>query len=161
MKNYFINEMNNMDNVKNFLLIEKGFIESTFKNRYNLLRRILIKISGNNNSLINDIKITETKKKKDLFFLNKNEKNEYLICLSNSNEFDLIIFHYFVFILGLNISELSILKVNNFSKNYSILKFYRNKKSIKRTIDKSFSIKLKLYIKKIIFYQQIIWFIHL
>ena len=74
MKNYFINEMNSMDNVKNFLLIEKGFIESTFKNRYNLLRRILIKISGNNNSLINDIKITETKKKKDLLFLNKNEK---------------------------------------------------------------------------------------
>lgn len=46
MKNYFINEMNNMDNVKNFLLIEKGFIESTFKNRDNLLRRILIKISA-------------------------------------------------------------------------------------------------------------------
>ena len=60
----------------------------------------------------------------------------------------MIIFHYFVFILGLNNSELSILKVNNFSKNYSILKFYRNKKSIKRTIGKSFSIKLKLYIEK-------------
>ena len=76
------------------------------------------------------------------------KKNEYLVCLSNSNEFDLIIFHYFVFILGLNISEWSILKVNNFSKNYSRLKFYKNKKLIKRIIDNLFSVKLKLYIEK-------------
>ena len=71
-----------------------------------------------------------------------------MVCLSNSNEFDLIIFHYFVFILGLNISEWSILKVNNFSKNYSRLKFYKNKKLIKRIIDNLFSVKLKLYIEK-------------
>lgn len=57
-KNSYFTEFNNMDNVKNFLLIEKGLIESTFKNRYNLLRRTLIKINGNSNSLINDIKIT-------------------------------------------------------------------------------------------------------
>ena len=89
-------------------MIEKGLIESTFKNRYNLLRRTLIKINGNSNILINDIKITETKSKNVSGFLNKNEKNEYLLNITNSKDSYLIIFHYFVFILGLNIRDLRI-----------------------------------------------------
>ena len=61
-----------MNNVTDFLLNERGLANTTYKNKYNLIRRTLIKINGNNNDLINDAKVI----KNDSIFLNDNEKHE-------------------------------------------------------------------------------------
>ena len=50
-----------MNNVKDFLINDKNFVSSTFKNRFNLLRRTLIKIKGDAEYLKNDSKIIESK----------------------------------------------------------------------------------------------------
>ena len=73
-------------NDKDYLIIERGLSDSTFTNRYNLLRRTLIKLYGNNSSLINDIKIIKNKENKGFIYILKGEKDNYLISLYKENE---------------------------------------------------------------------------
>ena len=111
-----------MNNVRDFLLNERGLTDSTYKNRYNLLRRTLIKLNGNNESLVNDLIIKETKNKTDKMFSNKKEREEYLYELYEENELELILMNYFIFILGFNISQITAIKVNNFYNEFKNLK---------------------------------------
>ena len=145
--NKYKKHLNDMNNVRDFLLNERGLTDSTYKNRYNLLRRTLIKLNGNNESLVNDLIIKETKNKTDRMFSNKKEREEYLYELYEENELELILMNYFIFILGFNISQISAVKVNNFYNDFKNLKIIRNLQSIKRTIEITISDIIKLYIK--------------
>ena len=145
--NNYKSQLNDMNNVRDFLLNGRGLTGSTYKNRYNLLRRTLIKLNGNNGSLINDLIIKETKNKTDKIFSNKKEREEYLYELYEENELELILMNYFIFILGFNISQIAFVKVNNFYNEFRNLKITRNLKSIKRTIETTVSDIIKIYIK--------------
>jgi hypothetical protein len=145
--NNYKSQLNDMNNVRDFLLNERGLTDSTYKNRYNLLRRTLIKLNGNNGSLVNDLIIKETKNKTDKIFSNKKEREEYLYELYEENELELILMNYFIFILGFNISQIAFVKVNNFYNEFRNLKITRNLKSIKRTIETTVSDIIKIYIK--------------
>lgn len=85
-KNSFINNLNNMNNVSDFLINIKALSNITYKNRYNLLRRTLIKINGGESFLINDKKGTESKTYKDIIFPDKNDKYKYIESLYDSND---------------------------------------------------------------------------
>ena len=62
-----------MNNVKDFLINDKNFVSSTFKNRFNLLRRTLIKIKGGAEYLKNDSKVIKYKEPRNNE--KKNDKN--------------------------------------------------------------------------------------
>lgn len=138
--------LNDMNNVRNFLLYQRGLNDSTYKNRYNPLRRTLFKINGNINNLSNDLKIIESVNKEDKVFLNQKEKEEFLKELYKEKELELILIHYFTFIFGLNISEVAKIKVNNLHNDCTNVKLFIDLKIIKRTIEKSFSKVIKFYI---------------
>ncbi len=100
-KNSFINNLNNMNNVSDFLINIKALSDITYKKFYNLLRRTLIKINGSESFLINDKKVTESKTDKDIIFSDKNDKYKYIESLYDSNDQELIFVSNLIFILGL------------------------------------------------------------
>lgn len=137
-----------MNNVKEFLINTKSYSNSTFINRYNLIRRTLIRMGNGSAKLLNDLKIMEYK--------NNSEKNsnieelysEFLIYLLNKKDINLIMFHILSFIIGFNTYEISNIKINNFINNFSVIKLKINRKNIQRKIDSPFKEIFELYTKK-------------
>ncbi len=117
-KNTFINNLNNMNNVSDFLINIKALSNIAYKNLYNLLRRTLIKINGGESFLINDNKVTESKTDKDIIFPDKNDKYKYIESLYDSNDQEFIFMSNLIFILGFNISGISNIKINNFKDDF-------------------------------------------
>ena len=142
------NHLLNMNNVIEFLINEKRYSNTTYTNRYNLLRRTLIKIVGSSYSLINDKKIIEKKETKKIKILEDEEREKYRKAILRDNDLDLILFHILIFILGLNISEVANIKINNFSKDFSTIVIKRNLKVMKRKLEKPIPDIFKFYIKK-------------
>ena len=142
------NHLNDMSKAREFLFNEKAFMDSTYINRYNLLRRILLKINGNNLHLLNDIKNIESKNKIDKIFLSNEDKKEYLRILSKDNETELIILHCLLFKIGFNVNEVGKIQVKNFMNNCTEIKIKRNLKFMKRKVEQILSNVFKFHIEK-------------
>ena len=138
-----------MKNVKEFLINKKNYTNSTFINRYNLLRRTLIKMAnGHNNNIINDFKIVESKRVLNEENINDDLYTEFLIFLYNEKDINLILFHILSFIFGFNISEIAKIKINNFADNFSNIKIKRNLSNVQRKIIEPFKKIFIWYIQK-------------
>ena len=131
------NHLNDMSKVREFLFNEKAFMDSTYINRYNLLRRILLKINGNNLYLLNDIQV-----------LSNEDKKEYLRILSKDNDTELIILHCLLFKIGFNVNEVGKIQVKNFMNNCTEIKIKRNLKFMKRKVEQILSNVFKFPIEK-------------
>ena len=158
-KNSFINNLNNMNNVSDFLIIIKALSDITYKNPYNLLRRTLIKINGCESFLINDKKVTESKTYKDIIFSDKNDKYNYIESLYDSNDQELIFVSNLIFIIEFNITDISNIKIKNFKDDFSKIIIKRNLKIMKRKIGEPLSSIFKTYIKHNSYYCPIIFYI--
>ena len=137
-----------MKNVKDFLINTKNYTNSTFINRYNLLRRTLIKMDNGNNKLINDLKIIESKKGLRNENISDDEYSEFLIFLFKEKDINLILFHILSYIFGFNISEITNIKIKNFKDNFSNIKMKRNLGVVNRKIIEPFRQIFILYINK-------------
>ena len=137
-----------MNNVSEFLINDKGYNNSNYINRYNLLKRTLVKINGGNNDLINYNKFIEIKEKKGKNYSSPNDNKEYIISLFKENDIDLIIAHILIFILGFNISEIANIKISNFNQDFSYISIKRNSKLAKRKIQKLLIKIFKVYTNK-------------
>ena len=137
-----------MNNVSEFLINDKGYNNSNYINRYNLLKRTLVKINGGNNDLINYNKFIEIKEKKGKNYSSPNDNKEYIISLFKENDIDLIIAHILIYILGFNISEIANIKISNFNQDFSYISIKRNSKLAKRKIQKLLIKIFKVYTNK-------------
>ena len=131
------NECKTIDEVKNLNIFDFNNVKDYFNNHTNY----------HDNTKAN-IYILSGKKNYRLprgFFVEHKKKNDYIINsliyidlaqgLLKENDINVIILYQLIFILGLNIGEISRLKFANYDKKRATLKFLRDNKIITRPLN--------------------------